>query len=184
MARLILLNGPPGCGKSTLAQMYVDEHPMALNLDIDRVRSLIGGWRDAPATAGPLARAIALAAAQAHLASGNDVVIPQYLGRLPFLEQLDRLAAETGVDFYEIVLFDTEENALRRYINRSRVDTSDPAHVEKQEVLDRHGDTDELARMYDRLLNIIAVRPRVRVVETTDSEIAKAYRDFVARLSS
>jgi len=39
---LILLNGPPGSGKSTLAQLFADEHPLALNLDIDRVRSLIG----------------------------------------------------------------------------------------------------------------------------------------------
>jgi hypothetical protein len=44
--RLIHLNGPPGIGKSTIAQLYVDEHPGTLNLDIDRVRCLIGGWRD------------------------------------------------------------------------------------------------------------------------------------------
>jgi adenylate kinase family enzyme len=29
MARLILLNGPPGCGKSTLAEFYVTHHPLA-----------------------------------------------------------------------------------------------------------------------------------------------------------
>jgi adenylate kinase family enzyme len=44
--RLIHLNGPPGIGKSTIAQLYVDEHPGTLNLDIDRVRCLIGGSRD------------------------------------------------------------------------------------------------------------------------------------------
>jgi 2-phosphoglycerate kinase len=42
VARLILLNGPPGIGKSTLAQRYVDDHPLALNLDIDSVRRLLG----------------------------------------------------------------------------------------------------------------------------------------------
>ena len=46
MPILIHLNGPSGVGKSTLAQRYVDEHPGVLNLDIDAVVSLIGGWRD------------------------------------------------------------------------------------------------------------------------------------------
>ncbi|MEJ7706101.1 MAG: hypothetical protein WKF82_13395 [Nocardioidaceae bacterium] len=47
MPRLIHLNGPPGIGKSTLAQWYVDNHPGVLNLDIDQVRCLIGGGASA-----------------------------------------------------------------------------------------------------------------------------------------
>ena len=38
-ARLIVINGPPECGKSMLARRYTDEHPLALNLDIDVLRS-------------------------------------------------------------------------------------------------------------------------------------------------
>jgi hypothetical protein len=101
MARLILLNGPPGCGKSTMAQMYVNDHPLALNLDIDRVRSLLGGWRADPQAAGLLARAIALAAARVHLSSCHDVIVPQHLGRAQFIEQLERLAQEVGADVRE-----------------------------------------------------------------------------------
>jgi hypothetical protein len=81
MARLILLNVPPGCGKSTMAQIYVNDHPLGLNLDIDRVRSLLGGWRANPQAAGLLARSIALAAALVHLSSCHDVIVPQRLGR-------------------------------------------------------------------------------------------------------
>ena len=82
MARLILLNGPPGCGKSTLAQMFVHEHPLALNLDIDRLRGQIGQWRARSHESGLLARQLALAMAGIHLASGHDVVIPQYVARI------------------------------------------------------------------------------------------------------
>jgi hypothetical protein len=40
---LIHLNGPPGIGKPVLAQWWADDHPGALNLDIDRLRVLAGG---------------------------------------------------------------------------------------------------------------------------------------------
>ncbi len=106
MPRLILLNGPPGSGKSTLAQLFADEHPLALNLDIDRVRSLMGRWREQPEQSGSLARAIALVAARQHLMSGMDVILPQHVGRLPFIEQVEQLAADVRATFYEVVLLD------------------------------------------------------------------------------
>lgn len=43
------------CGKSTVARRYVADHPLALNLGVDLVRSLIGRWRDDPHAAGLLA---------------------------------------------------------------------------------------------------------------------------------
>ena len=33
MPRLIVLNGSPGIGKSTLARRYVEEHPLTLCLE-------------------------------------------------------------------------------------------------------------------------------------------------------
>lgn len=179
--RLILLNGPPGCGKSTLAQRYVAQRPLALNLDIDRVRSLIGQWRSDPYAAGLLAREIALAAAGTHLAAGHDVVIPQLLCRLPFIAQLERLAGEAGVEFHEIVLLDSKENALRRFQERSRA-AADPAHVEAQELLDRSGGQAELSAMYDRLLAVIAARPATKIVPTEAGRVEQAYQDFLRSL--
>jgi predicted kinase len=180
--RLILLNGPPGCGKSTLAQLYVDEHPLALNLDIDRVRSLIGRWQDDPATAGVLARAIALAAARTHLAAGYDVVIPQFLGRPVFIEQVERLADEVGAEFHEVVLLDSKQNALRRFTERTTA-AADPAHVEAQSMLDRSGGLDELSAMYDRLMSVVASRPAARVISTDRGAVRAAYQRLLDSLS-
>ena len=56
MPRLILLNGPPGIGKSVLAQLWADDHPGVLNLDIDRLRVLVGGWRERFAETGEIVR--------------------------------------------------------------------------------------------------------------------------------
>lgn len=162
--------------------MYVDEHPLALNLDIDRVRSLIGQWRADPEAGGLLARAIALAAARAHLAAGHDVVVPQFLGRLQFIEQAERLAHEVGADFHEVVLLDSREEAARRFAERSRA-AADATHVEAQEMLDRDGGLHELSAMYDRLVAVVASRPRAKVVPTESGQVERAYRDFLASLS-
>jgi predicted kinase len=179
--RLIVLNGPPGCGKSTLARMYVEEHPLALNLDIDRVRSLIGRWRDEP-RAGLLARAIALAAARTHLAAGYDVVVPQFLGRLAFIEQAENLARQMGADFHEVVLLDSRENALRRFAERGRAAGS-PARSGEREMLHRDVSRAELSAMYDRLLSVIASRPAAKVVTTVSGDVAGAYHGFLDSLS-
>ncbi|WP_123742696.1 hypothetical protein [Saccharothrix texasensis] len=103
MPRLIALNGPPGCGRSTIARRYAVDHPPALALDVDRVRDLIAGDLG---EAGRLARDIAVAAARVHLTSGHDVVVP---------------AAEVGAAHHEVVLNDTKANAIRRFTERGTV---------------------------------------------------------------
>jgi len=100
--RLVLLNGPPASGKSTLARMFVDDHPLALDLDVDRLRDLVGGWRRHPERAGRLARAVVLAAARTHLGAGHDVVVPQFVGRLGFVEELADAATTAGAELVEM----------------------------------------------------------------------------------
>jgi predicted kinase len=180
--RLILLNGLPGCGKSTLARRYADEHPLALNLDIDRVRGMVGQWHDHRSTAGLLARGIALAAARAHLTAGHDVVIPQFLARPEFPAQVERLAREVGADFHEIVLLDGKENARRRFLDRNR--SADPACLDLPEELGRVGNPEVWSTIYNELMANIAARPLARIVHADGGDVAKTYRAFVGALGS
>lgn len=181
MPRLIHLNGPPGCGKSTLAQWYVDEHPLALNLDIDRVRSLIGGWRNHLHEAGLLARAAAIQVAGIHLGAGHDVVIPQYVGRVEFIEKLEQLASEVGAVFVEIVLLDSKENSIERFVQRT-VAAVDRAHVAAFEALDQHDPRRQLAQMYDQLLAVVEARPNAKTVATEAGNTAAAYELILSHL--
>lgn len=103
-----------------MAERYVEEHPLTLDLDIDRIRDVIASLRDDPSTAGRLARAVALSVARTHLAEGYDVVIPQFLGRAEFLEQVEQLAGNVGAESHEIVLLDSQDNALSRFAERTR----------------------------------------------------------------
>jgi predicted kinase len=183
MTRLILLNGPPGIGKSTLAQRYADAHPLSLSLDLDSVRRMLGRWEDDAIEAGLLARALTLEMARTHLRSGHDVVIPQYLGRPQFLAQLEQVAADVGVPFCEFVLMDGRDNAVRRFTERTATSTALP-HVEAGRLMARFGGQPALEAMYDRLLLVLSHRPNARVIQSREGQIDQAYGELVRLLPS
>jgi predicted kinase len=177
--RLIVLNGPPAAGKSTLAALYVEEHPLALNLDVDRVRAMLGGWREDLEQAGLLAREIAVAAAQAHLTAGRDVVIPQLLANSTFLNQVERLAAELGADLHEVVLMDSKQNSLRRFRERGRAQV-DPIRPEAQPAPTAQTGAAELSDLYDRLVRFVATRPKARWCTSSMVRWARRTKTFSA----
>ena len=183
MARLILLNGPPGSGKSTIAKMYVVRHRLALNLDVDMLRSLIGGWQDAPQESGLLARQAALAAAAAHLGAGHDVVVPQYLGRADFIEQLAGLAGHVDARFHEVVLMTSRDEAVRRFDERSR-SAAEQAHLDAQKMSGLEGAADPVGAMYDRLTRLLADRPAAAVVASLTDRPADTYERVVQALTA
>ena len=183
MARLILLNGPPGIGKSTLAQRYVDEHPLALGLDLDAVRRMLGAWRANPIEAGLLARALTIEMARVHLTSGHAVVIPQYLGRPQFLEQAEQVAADAGAQFCEFVLMDGRDNAVRRFTDRTEAAATE-AHVEAGELMEHFGGRPAIEAMYDRLLLVLSHRPHAQVIQSREGAVEATYAELRRRLDA
>ncbi|SDS20872.1 AAA family ATPase [Jiangella sp. DSM 45060] len=171
--RLVVLNGPPAVGKSTLAQRYAADHALTLNLDVDRVRDLIGGWRDDPGAAGLLARAVAVAAARAHLRAGHDVVVPQLVARPGFLEELEAVAAQAGAAFHELVLTDDRPAVLRRFADRAGTVPGAP-----------QAGPDEVAALYDRLAAYVERRPRAVAVPAPAGAVDETYRRVLAQLGA
>jgi hypothetical protein len=76
------------------------------------------GWRERFAETGVIVRPLALLLAGTHLRGGRDVVIPQYLGRLPAIECFEAVALDSGAEFCEIVLMDPQEHSLERFYRR------------------------------------------------------------------
>ena len=181
MPRLIHLNGPPGIGKSTLAQLYADDHPGVLNLDIDLVRTLIGGWRDRFAETGQIVRPVALAMAAAHLRGGRDVILPQFLGRLGEIERFAGVAHDNGAAFCEIAVMDGRRQSLARFYRRGEGDTRGWQQAVRQIVADGGG-TALLASMYDQLTGVLAARPQITVLASTEGAITEDYQALTAIL--
>jgi predicted kinase len=175
---LLLINGAPGVGKSTLAERYAEEHPLALIVDIDSIRTRLGRWADVEESK-LVARDLSLALASAHLANGYDVVVPQFLGRPEFRTQLESLAGGCGVDFVEVVL----TGASERIVERFRARRNEHAHDRSRHPeADLGGDAveSEIARANEQLVGDAQARG-VRIIATSDGPAA-TYRALAATL--
>jgi predicted kinase len=172
---LILLNGVPGIGKSTLGRLYADRHPMTFCCDVDVLRAMLGAWEGDRSEAGGLARAFAIAGMRAHLGGGHSVIVPQYLGRIDWVLELEQLARDVGVPFVEVVLVAGGDEAVRRFEERSRT----PRRPEHAVALAGLGGGDpevELRAMAGRLAEVVAARPRTIEVVATEGAIEASYR--------
>ena len=175
MPRLLLINGLPGSGKSTLAARYVADRPLALCLDVDVVRGLLGAWTDRPHDAGLLARRLALAMAQVVLTEGRDVVVPQFLARPEFIGELEALAGELGAEFVEVVLVEAPDVAAARLAERAAgpmTTVQRDAHV----LLERAGGLDSVQALHRRLHDMLAGRPHARRIEPVPGDVETSYR--------
>ena len=170
MPMLVLLNGPPASGKSTIAARLVAARPMALNLDIDAVRGLLGAWIDQPAEAGRLARELATAMARTHLTAGHDVVIPQFVGRPEFIEQLEQLASSVSARFVEIALVIDRQDAIDAFAER-RAAPQGQSHLDAAALVDRSESDDPVGEMWDRYARLLATRSDAHRVEVRRGDI-------------
>ena len=174
---LVLLNGPPASGKSTIAQRFVDSRPLSLNLDIDVVRGMLGGWLDDPSTAGLTARSLALVMAEAHLSGERDVIVPQFLGRTDFIEQLASAADRSGAMFVEIALWLDRSGAIAAFADR-RATPSTQAHHDAAALVDRSEQADPVGQMYDAFVRVLEQRPATQRIEVVPGDIDQTFARF------
>ena len=176
---LLLINGAPGVGKSTLAHRYAEEHPLALIIDIDSIRTHLGQWAKFEKSK-PVARELALALARAHLLNGHDVIVPQYLGRPEFRERLQLLAHEIDAPFVEVLLTDDTVRIVQRFRNRRAEYASTGATHPEGDLSDDAVET-EVSEANEDLLRD-AVRRHVTVVSASGGADA-SYLALCTRLA-
>ncbi|MHA7987644.1 AAA family ATPase [Rathayibacter sp. CAU 1779] len=162
MPRLIHLNGPSRVGKSTLARRYATEHPGTLNLDLDVVVGLVGGWQQDFDAALLAARDLGMAMGVRHLQSGADVILPQLITSHDSHPWADDIAVAAGADYTEIALLADPVQHGRR-LAAKRPEHEVDAYVQQSLVLT---DSDLLDRIRADLDVYLAARPGVVRIDT------------------
>jgi predicted kinase len=136
---LLHLNGAPGVGKSTIAERLVASRPGWLNCDIDILRTLIGGWKDAFAAAGAQIRPVAREMMAAQLATGRGVVLPQLIMQDRELAQFKSLATVCGVPYVHVYIDAPDSELAMRWQRRN---AGSPWAATSQRILRELGGTD------------------------------------------
>jgi predicted kinase len=170
--RLILLNGPPAVGKTTLARRYAVDHPGTLVLDIDVLRTMVAGWESDVVMAGQRIRTTALAAITAYLADGGDVMVPQLCGIPTEVARFEHAASAAGAAFEHVLVTAPPDEVVRRF--RTRGDEH-PWAAQVTTLVAQAGGDDALHDWIARLDRLDAVR-----VPSTDLE--QTYRALLVAL--
>ena len=161
---LVLLNGAPGIGKSTLARRWAAEAEGRVVIDPDALRrDMIG----APGQAAGHARGQALATIAAHLGDGDDVVVPQLVARVSELERFEDVARTVGATFVHVLLVDAADDPVARFHRR---EGADPWHDEVRAVVEREGGDDVLERYLAGLAEVRSARADLRVVRSVEGD--------------
>jgi predicted kinase len=135
---LVLLNGLPGIGKSTLARQVASIEASIVIVEVDAYRAGRSDYDTNLAKAD--ARLEAVAAIGGALADGRDVIVPQFLGREEFVATLAGLAERFGARFVHALVVGTPEVAIERFRRRrSELRDSGQPHPEA-EIDDVHVD--------------------------------------------
>jgi predicted kinase len=180
MPILIHLNGPPGVGKSTLARRYVADHPGSLNLDIDTVASLIGGWRQDFFGVLPAARNIAVAMAETHLRSGADVVLPQLLMIADEVRRFELAAERAGAAFVEVALSVGPVEQMNRFAAKAQ---DSEVNLQIDRAVAAEGGVELLEHLRRRLDTYLTHRPAASLLDTTAIDVSESYAQLLAILN-
>jgi predicted kinase len=119
-ALVLLLNGAPGIGKSTLARRLARDLPGMVVVDVDVIRTSLPEWSARPESRLE-ARSLAIDRVEAALVEGHDVVVPQLLARPEFADELAGVAATQGARFLEVLLRAPLAEVTDRFLARRRM---------------------------------------------------------------
>lgn len=181
IARLILVNGPPASGKSTLARRYVDDHERAALVEVDALQMTLPNWETDAATR-LTARDLAGVAVVEHLDAGRDVVMAQYFGRLGYIVLLEDVAREHGATFVEVILATGSALAIDRFRTRRRALAERGEHHPERDIADVDVEPFILDAV-DRLTRLVMVRPDSQVIpvelDAPEDEIYRRLRSVL-----
>jgi predicted kinase len=169
----ILLTGPLGAGKTTLAARYGAEHPLTLVVSTDELVVMVGGWLQHEDTALHMAFAFALDMTQRHLGAGHNVLLPYFVHAAAEIDAIAVVAKQAGADFYAVQLTIPKDISTQRTVMRGRWGEPGSPPITQ-------ADVPIIESKYDELLAATAHYPGIHQISTHKLNETEAYRQLLA----
>ncbi len=112
--KLIIINGPWGVGKSTLAAQLHADMPRSVHVEIDVLRKSICGYDDSPEENFRFVIRLASDIIQRCLEEGRDVIVDKMLRANDLLDDIRQAGDRHGADVFELMLWASLETVLER----------------------------------------------------------------------
>lgn len=174
--KLILLHGFAGIGKTTIAERYVNEHPLTLLLEAEKVGVMISRWLEYEAEARELLYKLGQTITVTYLESGHDVVIPMLPTNPKHVQTFERIARRTDARFFEAVLVAERQEAIRRLMKRGAWSEDSAAPITE-------ADLPDIGQLYDNMDKTLAQRPNAIHIPSAEGDHDGTYQQFLAAVA-
>lgn len=165
--RLIIVNGPWGVGKSTLAARLHAEMPRAFHVELDAIRRSISGYDDDAEASFRFAIRIASDIIERCLVEGRDVIVDKMLRAHDLIDDIRAAGDRHGADVREVILWASKDAVLARGAQRGY--STGTFSREKAE------------RAWEQMAAIVLERDRATVIDTENKTADEVY-DTARRL--
>jgi predicted kinase len=153
--RLIILNGPTGIGKSTVASRLQAKIPRSIVLDIDEIRRSFPNYRENPRESLAFSYQKAGEALEENLRNGFDVIIDKTISDSGILDSYSAVAAACGARVFEFILFADRPTLQKRADERGYR----PGSLLTREKVGKH---------WENIAALQSQRPKAVVVDTAN----------------
>ena len=175
--QLLFINGPAGIGKSTIAKLYIDDHPLALVVEADEIIACMGQWLAHEKQGRKLSFELLKVMTNQHLSQGYDVVVPHLLTNNSEADELEQIAHENGAVFAEFVLVAPKDESVSRMMARGT--WGEPGSPPLQD-----SDVAIVEDLYDKMTATLENRPRAIHIVSHEDDSQGAYASLLSHLSS
>lgn len=126
--KLIIINGPTGVGKTTLAKQLKEKLPMSLYIYFDEIRRMIGNYRENRDESRVYTFELAFAMMRVAFDKNRDVLIDKImydriekkLGERT-IDMITALGEEYKADIHEFILWADKETVMKRLEERGQI---------------------------------------------------------------
>jgi len=175
--KLILLYGFAAIGKTTVAKRYAGEHALAMNLDQDKIISMLGLWPEHEAEARKLVSELCKTLAVTYLRRDHDVVVPCLPTMSERVQDFERIAKDADADFFEVALTTTREDAIQRLLARGKWGEEGSLAVITK------ADLPAIEKLYDDVSKALTARPKTKHIQSVKDQPEATYQQFLAAIA-